>query len=100
MREHIHDGVDHYLLLDGHYFIQARLLNNISTEKKTRVHPLQKEKAKCWYSRTKLNVQVMVSNANLSKMCVISWQSVYWWRKPEAPEKPTDLPQVTDTFII
>jgi hypothetical protein len=20
----------------------------------------------------------------------------YWWRKPEYPEKPTDLPQVTD----
>jgi hypothetical protein len=20
----------------------------------------------------------------------------YWWRKPEFPEKPTDLPQVTD----
>ena len=22
--------------------------------------------------------------------------SVYWWRKPEYPEKITDLPQVTD----
>jgi len=23
----------------------------------------------------------------------------YWWRKPECPEKTTDLPQVTDKFI-
>jgi len=45
--------VGHYLLLDGHYFIQARLPNDVSTGIKTRVHPLQKEKAKCWYSRTK-----------------------------------------------
>jgi hypothetical protein len=22
----------------------------------------------------------------------------YWWRKPENPEKTTDLPQVTDKF--
>jgi len=22
----------------------------------------------------------------------------YWWRKLEFPEKPTDLPQVTDTL--
>ena len=22
----------------------------------------------------------------------------YWWRKPEYPEKTTDLPQVTDTL--
>jgi hypothetical protein len=26
---------------------------------------------------------------------VISWQ-FYWWRKPEYPEKTTDLPQVTN----
>ena len=24
---------------------------------------------------------------------------VYWWRKPEYPEKTTDLPFVTDNFI-
>ena len=24
----------------------------------------------------------------------------YWWRKPKYPEKTTDLPQVTDKFII
>jgi hypothetical protein len=23
----------------------------------------------------------------------------YWWRKPECPEKTTDLQQVTDKFI-
>ena len=85
MREHIHDGVDHYLLLDGYYFIQARLLNNVSTGRKTRVHPLQKEKAKCWYSRTKLNVQVMVFNATLSNMCIISWQSVLLVEKIGGP---------------
>ena len=29
-------------------------------------------------------------------LIVISWQSVYWWRKPEYLEKTTNLPQVTD----
>jgi len=24
----------------------------------------------------------------------------YWWRKPEDPEKTTDLPQVTDKCMI
>ena len=24
----------------------------------------------------------------------------YWWRKPEYPEKTTDLPQVTDKHIL
>jgi hypothetical protein len=23
----------------------------------------------------------------------------YWWRKPEYPEKTTEMPQVTDKFI-
>ncbi len=46
MREHIHDGVDHYLLLDGHYFIQARLLNNISTGKKNTCTSSAKRKGK------------------------------------------------------
>jgi hypothetical protein len=23
----------------------------------------------------------------------------YWWRQPEYPEKTTDMPQVTDSFI-
>jgi hypothetical protein len=31
-------------------------------------------------------------------MCFILYRGVqfYWWRKPEYPEKATDLPQVTD----
>ena len=76
--------VGHYQLLDGHYFIQARLSNNVSTGKKTRVHPLQKEKAKCWYSRAKkkektrtgLVLFFFVSNATFIGICAISWWSV------------------------
>jgi cytochrome b561 len=41
-------------------------------------------------------VMVMVFNATFNNISVISWWSVYWWRKPEYPEKTTDLPQVTD----
>ena len=33
----------------------------------------------------------MVFNATFNNISVI-----YWWRKPEYPEKTTDLPQVTD----
>jgi hypothetical protein len=36
-------------------------------------------------------VRVMVFNATFNNISVI-----YWWRKPEYPEKTTDLPQVTD----
>ena len=25
---------------------------------------------------------------------------IYWWRKPEYPEKTTDLPQVTDKVYL
>jgi hypothetical protein len=38
----------------------------------------------------------MVFNATFNNISVISWQSVYWWRKLEYPEKTTDLSQVTD----
>ena len=38
----------------------------------------------------------MVFNATLNNISVISWKSVYWLRKPEYPEKFTDLLQVTD----
>ena len=31
-----------------------------------------------------------------NNISAISWWSVYWWRKPEYPEKTTDLSQVTD----
>jgi hypothetical protein len=39
----------------------------------------------CWF---------MVFNATFYNISLISWR--YWWRKPEYPEKTTDLPQVTD----
>jgi hypothetical protein len=38
----------------------------------------------------------MVFNATFSNILVISWRQFYWWRKPEYPEKITDLKQVTD----
>jgi hypothetical protein len=38
----------------------------------------------------------MVFKATFNNISVISWRSVYWWRKPEYPEKTTDLSQVTD----
>ena len=37
-------------------------------------------------------VSVMVFNATFNNISVISWWSFYWWRKPECPEKTTDLP--------
>jgi hypothetical protein len=33
----------------------------------------------------------MVLNATFNNMSVVSW-----WRKPEYPEKTTDIPKVTD----
>jgi hypothetical protein len=41
-------------------------------------------------------VRVMVFNATFNNISVLSWRSVFWWRKPEYPEKTTDLSQVTD----
>ena len=45
-----------------------------------------------------LFVCLMVFNATFNNISVISWRSVLliWWRKPEDPEKITDLSQVTD----
>ena len=40
-----------------------------------------------------LFVCLMVFNATFNNISVISF---YWWRKPEDPEKTTDLSQVTD----
>ena len=39
---------------------------------------------------------LVVFNATFNNSSVISWRSVYWWRKPEDPKKTTDLSQVTD----
>jgi hypothetical protein len=39
----------------------------------------------------------MVFNAIFNIISVISWRSVFRWRKPVYPGKPSDLPQVTDT---
>jgi hypothetical protein len=32
----------------------------------------------------------LVFNATFNNISVISWLSVYWWRKPENPEKTKD----------
>jgi hypothetical protein len=39
---------------------------------------------------------VMVFNATLNDISIISWRSVLLVEKTEYPEKTTDLPQVTD----
>ena len=41
-------------------------------------------------------VRVVVFNATFKNIWVISWRSVYWWRKPEYLVKTTNLSQVTD----
>ena len=38
----------------------------------------------------------MAFNVTFNNISVISWWSVYLWRKLEYPQKTTDLPQVTD----
>jgi len=39
----------------------------------------------------------MVFSAIFNNISVISWRSVFFlWKKPEDPEKTTDLSQVTD----
>jgi len=44
----------------------------------------------------RVGVKVMVFYVTFNNISVISWQSVYWWRKPEYPGKTIDLPQVTE----
>jgi len=40
-------------------------------------------------------LRVIVVNATFNNISVILWRTVFWWRKPEYPEKTTDLSQVT-----
>jgi hypothetical protein len=42
----------------------------------------------------------VVLNVTFNTISVIPWSSVYWWRKPEYPEKTIDLSQVTDNRLI
>ena len=39
--------------------------------------------------------RVVISNATCNDNSLISLRSVYQWRKPEYPEKTTDMSQVT-----
>jgi hypothetical protein len=46
---------------------------------------------------------VMVFNATFNNMYIVLYQlyhgdQLYWWRKPEYPEKTINLSQVTDKF--
>ena len=72
--------VGHYLLLDGHFFIQARLSNNVSTGKK-HVYILCRKKRQNVGTREQKKMYrfgfgLMVSNATFNNISVISWRSV------------------------
>ena len=43
-------------------------------------------------------VKVMVFNVTFNNISVISWRSDLLVKKPEYPEKTTDLPKVTDNL--
>ena len=44
----------------------------------------------------RVRVRVMVFNATFNNISVNRGGQFYWWRKPEYPEKTTDLPLVID----
>ena len=48
--------------------------------------------------QTQLSIRLgfMLFNATFNNISVMSWPSVYWWRKLEFPEKTTNLSNVTD----
>ena len=50
----------------------------------------------CYILLSSYLVWFMVFNTTFNNISVISWQPVLWWRKPEYPQKTTDLSQVTD----
>ena len=47
-------------------------------------------------NKTITNGWFMVIYATFNNISVISWRSVYWWRKPEDSGKTINLSQVTD----
>ena len=50
-------------------------------------------------SQKNLGVRAMVFITIFNDISVISWLSVLLWRKPEYPEKTTELSQVTDKLF-
>ena len=55
-----------------------------------------KDKWNVFYLYIRFLLGFMVLNATFNNISAISWRSVFWRRKPEDPEKTTDLSQVTD----